>query len=144
MFKMEGKFLTNIQNRKVMDDSGNKDKENQNIHMWKRQNGLNQQWDIVYSDQWKGEPTKGQLNKRFGMYVQRPFYIVSRMRGGRNLDLIGRNFVIKTRNGRNSQEWWFDQKSLTIKSKAFNQSWDIKSAGKTADMQVWSTSSGWW
>jgi hypothetical protein len=41
MFKMEGNFLTNIQNRKVMDVSGNRDAENQNIHMWKKHGGLN-------------------------------------------------------------------------------------------------------
>jgi hypothetical protein len=38
---MEGKFLTNIRNRKVMDVSGNRDKEGQNIHMWKKHGGLN-------------------------------------------------------------------------------------------------------
>ena len=54
-----------------------------------------------------------------------------------------RNMVIKTRNGRNTQTWWFDQKSLTIRTKLNNQSWDIKSAGKTNDMQIWSTNSGW-
>jgi hypothetical protein len=34
-----------------MDVSGAKDRENQSIHMWKRHNGLNQQWDIVYVDE---------------------------------------------------------------------------------------------
>jgi hypothetical protein len=143
MFRMKGKFLTN-EKGKVMDVSGNKDKENQNIIVYKRHGGRNQQWDVIYKDQWKGEPTKGQLNKEYGLYVERPFHIISRMRSGRYLDLIGRNFVIKTSNGRTSQQWWFDQKSLTIKSKSNNQSWDIKSAGKTKDMQVWSTNSGWW
>jgi membrane carboxypeptidase/penicillin-binding protein PbpC len=51
--------------------------------------------------------------------------------------------VIKTPNGRNTQTWWFDQKSLTIRTKLNNQSWDIKSSGKTNDMQIWSTNSGW-
>jgi hypothetical protein len=141
---MNGRFLTNIKNNKVMDVSGNKDAENQNIHMWRRHGGLNQQWDVVYADQWKGEPTKGQLNKEYGMYVERSFHIVSHLGRKRFLDLIGRNFVIKTRNGRNTQVWYFDQRSLTIKSRSNNQSWDIRSAGKTRDMQVWSTNSGWW
>jgi membrane carboxypeptidase/penicillin-binding protein PbpC len=62
----------------------------------------------------------------------------------RYLDLINnRNFVIKTPNGRNTQKWYFDQASLTIKTRLNNQSWDIQSAGKTNNMQVWSTNSGW-
>jgi membrane carboxypeptidase/penicillin-binding protein PbpC len=90
------------------------------------------------------EPKKGELNTRFGLYVERPFYIVSALPDGRYLDLINnRNMVIKTRNGRSTQTWYFDQASLTIKTKLNNQSWDIKSAGKTNDMQVWSTTSGW-
>jgi hypothetical protein len=32
---------------------------------------------------------------------------------------------------------------LTIRTRYNNQSWDIKSAGKTNDMQIWSTNSGW-
>jgi hypothetical protein len=100
MFRMEGKFLTNIRNRKVMDVSGNRDKEGQNIHMWKKHGGLNQQWDIIYANEWKRDPKKGELNRDFGLYVERPFYIISRMTSGRYLDIIGRNLVIKTTNGR--------------------------------------------
>jgi hypothetical protein len=51
--------------------------------------------------------------------------------------------VIKTQNGQKGQIWWFDQQSFTIKTKINNQSWDIKSAGKTNDMQIWSTNSQW-
>ena len=87
---------------------------------------------------------KGELNKKFGLYVERPFYIVSALSSGRYLDLINnRNMVIKVNNGRNTQQWYFDQKSLTIKTKYNNQSFDIKSAGKTNNMQIWSTNSGW-
>jgi hypothetical protein len=32
---------------------------------------------------------------------------------------------------------------LTIRTRYNNQSWDIKSAGKTNQMQIWSTNSGW-
>jgi hypothetical protein len=144
MFRMSGLFLTNIRNNKVMDVSGNRDKENQNIHMWKKHGKTNQQWDVVYADQWKGEPKKGELNKEYGLYVERSFYVVTRLGSGRFLDIIGRDFVIKTRNGRKSQQWYFHQQSRTIKSRTNNQSWDIKSSGRTNNMQVWSTNSGWW
>ena len=60
---MEGAFFTNFQNAKVMDVSGNSDTENRDIIMYKKHGGLNQQWDIVYADEWKGEPGKGELNE---------------------------------------------------------------------------------
>ena len=144
MFKYESPYMINWQNAKVMDVSGGKDNENANIIMYKKHSGLNQQWDVIYADQYEKEPTKGQLNKKFGLYVERPFYVVSKLKSGRYLDLINnRNMVIKTRNGRKTQIWWFDQKSLTIKTKLNNQSWDIKSSGRTNNMQIWSTNSGW-
>ena len=73
---MEGAFFTN-EKGKVMDVSGNLDAENRNIIMYKKHGGLNQQWDLIYADEYKGEPVKGELNERFGLYVERPFYIVS-------------------------------------------------------------------
>ena len=74
----------------------------------------------------KPEPKKGQLNEEFGLYVERPFHVVSQMTGGRYLDLIGRNLVIKTPNGRKTQSFWFDQRSKTIKSSQYTGwSWDI-------------------
>jgi hypothetical protein len=67
------------------------------------------------------------------------------MKSNKYVDLINnRNFALKTSNGRNTQVWYFHQQSLTIRTKLNNQSWDIKSSGKTNDMQIWSTSSRWW
>jgi len=67
------------------------------------------------------------------------------MKSNKYVDLINtRNFALKTPNGRNTQVWYFHQQSLTIRSKPHNQSWDIKSTGKTNDMQIWSTNSKWW
>jgi hypothetical protein len=58
-------------------------------------------WDVIYVDEWKGEPGKGELNEDFGLYVERPFYVVSALASGRYLDLINnRNMVIKVPNGR--------------------------------------------
>jgi hypothetical protein len=127
-----------------MDVHGGVDAENRNIIVWNKHGRINQQFDVVYRTEWEEEPTKGQLNIRFGLYVERSFYIISRMTSGRYLDLINnRNMVIKTQNGRKTQEWYFDQRSLTIKTRLNNQSWDIQSAGRTRNMQVWSTNSGW-
>jgi hypothetical protein len=78
---------------------------------------LNQKWDIVYVDQWKAAPGKGELNEDFGLYVERPFHIVSQLASRRYVDIIDRrNIVIKTPNSYDTQVWYFDQKSKTIKS----------------------------
>jgi len=98
----------------------------------------------MYVDEWKGEPQKGELNEKFGLYVERDFHVVSQLPDNRYLDLINnRNMVIKTRNGRRTQVWYFDQRSLTIKTRLNNQSFDIQSSGRTNNMQIWSTNSQW-
>jgi len=144
LFRMKGAFLTVEKENKVADIQSGLDNENRNILMWNKHGKINQQWDIIYVDEWKPEPKKGELNDDFGMYVDRDFFIVSQMPDHRYLDLLGnRNMVIKTPNGRKTQTWYFDQKSLTIKSRQNNRSWDITSAGRTNNMQVWNTNSGW-
>jgi hypothetical protein len=84
------------------------------------------------------------LNEEIGLIVERDFYVVSQLPGHRYLDLINnRNMVIKVPNGRNTQKWYFHQQTLTIRTRLNNQSWDIKSAGRTNQMQIWSTNSQW-
>jgi hypothetical protein len=143
MWRIDGAFIVN-EHGKVLDVQGGYDAENRNVLAWNKHGKINQQWDVVYADEWKGEPGKGELNEEFGLYIERPFYIVSALDDSRYLDIVNnRNMVIKTPNRRNTQTWWFDQKSYTIRTKLNNQSWDIKSAGKTDDMQIWSTNSQW-
>jgi len=94
---------------KALDVDGGQDVENRNIIVWNKHNGLNQQWDIIYADEYPEEPKKGELNKEFGLYVERPFYITSQLGENRYLDVINnKDMVIKTKNGRTSQIWWFD------------------------------------
>jgi hypothetical protein len=135
-----------IQNQKgkVFDVQGGVDAEDRYILAWKRHGKVNQQFDIIYADEWKRDPIKGELSPDYGLYVDRTFYVVSHMSGRRYLDVVNnRNMVIKTRNARKTQLWWFDQRSRTIKTRYNNQSWDIKSSGRTNEMQIWSTNSGW-
>jgi type IV secretory pathway VirD2 relaxase len=144
MWYRRGLQITN-ERKKVFDVQSGQDVENRNIIAYARHGKINQQFDVVYADQWKGEPGKGELNKYFGLYVERDFYIISQMGARRYLDLINnRNMVIKTQNGRKTQRWYFHQQSLTIKSRAINQSWDIQSNGKSAEMRIYTTSSQWW
>jgi hypothetical protein len=110
-----------------------------------RNSKVHQRFKVVYVDEYEKEPTKGQLNKKFGLYVERDFFIVSALPAGRYLDVINnRNFVVKTPNGRKTQIWYFHQQSLTIRTRYNNQSFDIRNSGRSSDMQIWSTNSGWW
>jgi len=144
MFRYNNGFLIN-EHGKVMDVSGNVDKESRNVIMYKKHGKINQQWDLIYADEYPAEPIKGELNKEFGLYVERDFFIVSQMPSNRYITVIdNRKMVIKTPNGRKEQLWYFDQKTKTIKTRLNNQSFDIKSSGRTRDMQIWSTNSGWW
>jgi hypothetical protein len=121
------------------------DVENRNIMVNPKHGRIEQQWDIVYADEWKREPIKGEFNSDFGLYVERDFHIVSALGAHKYLDLISnRNIVIKTPNGRKTQNWYFDQKTLTIKTRYNNQSFDIVSSGRGVNMQIWSTNSNWW
>ena len=81
---------------RVLDVAEDLDREDQRVMMWKLHNAANQQWDIVCTE--IAEPKKGELNEDYGLYVERPFYIISALPKGRYLDLVENNLVIKVRN----------------------------------------------
>jgi hypothetical protein len=90
------------------------------------------------------EPGKGELNKEYGFYVERPFYVISMCGEKRYLDVIGRNVVVKTPNEFDSQVWYFDQRTKTIMNTLYkNKSLDIQNSGSTRNLQIWSTNGGW-
>jgi len=144
MFRMKGAFLTVERENLVADIHQGLDTENRNIIMHAKHGGLNQQWDIVYVEDWKPEPKKGEMNEQFGFKVDTDFYLESQLPSHRYLDVIGRNLVIKTRNGRRTQLFYFHQPTLTVRSRNNNQSFDIQGSGKQKNMQIWSTNSNWW
>lgn len=75
------------------------------------------------------------MNKDWGFKIDTPFYVISNLPDGRYLDILGNNMVIKRRNGFDSQKWFFDQKTRTIKSvRTPSKSWDIQNAGKNVNM----------
>jgi hypothetical protein len=127
-----------------MDVSGGYDRENRNIIMYRKHNGLNQQWDIIYVDEMPAEPKKGEMNKDFGFKVDSDFHVVTKMNSGRYLDRIGNDVVLKTANGRNTQTWYFHQKSRTIRSRYQNYSFNIAGNGGSHNLGVTSTNSYWW
>jgi hypothetical protein len=144
MFRYRGGFLQN-ERGKVMDVHGNRDEEHRNIIVWNKHGRTNQQWDLIYADAYPKDPKKGELNKDFGLIVERDFYMVTHMRSGRYIEVVdGRNLVIKTRNGRNTQKFYFHQQSLTIRSRSNNQSIEITNNGSKPNLRTGSTNSKWW
>jgi hypothetical protein len=130
---------------KVVAVQGGYDAENRNIVVENKNGKVHQRWRVIYVDEYEKEPTKGQLNKKFGLYVERDFFIVSQLPDNRYLDLINnRNMVIKIPNGRRTQRWYFHQQSLTIRTRYNNQSFDINGNGGRSEMRIWSTNSNWW
>jgi hypothetical protein len=120
MFRVQDSYIVN-EKGKVIEVQGDLDAENRNIAVGNKNGKTGQRWRVVYADEYEKEPTKGQLNKKFGLYVERDFYVVSAMDSHRYLDLINnRNMVTKIRNGRKTQIWYFDQRSLTIKTRLNN------------------------
>jgi len=144
MWKYNNGFMVN-EHGKVLDAEGGKDWDGTRMVAWNKNNGKHQQFDIIYVDEYPKEPKKGELNEKFGLYVERPFHIVSAMPARRYLDIIGYDLAIKTPNGQPNQMWWFDQKTLTIKNKKHSSySVHIDGNGKSQKMKVTSTTSKWW
>jgi len=101
MWELNGNYINAVDHKnKYLNVQGKTDSEGRHIQANENKNGqIHQQWDVIYVDQWKGEPTKGQLNEEFGLYVERPFHVISAMNSHRYLEVINnRNMVIKTRN----------------------------------------------
>jgi hypothetical protein len=144
MFRLkDGHYITNEKGT-VMTVQGS-DNENDLIITEPRKDKVSQRFRVVYVDEYEEEPKKGELNKKFGLIVEEDFYIVSMLPSGRYLEVPdNRNMMIKTRNGRRQQVWYFHQQSLTIRSRINNQSFDITGSGKSNNMQIYNTNSKWW
>jgi len=112
--------------------------------MWNRHNGLNQKWKIVYADT-VTEQTKG-LNKDFGFFVNRPFYIRSRLPSGRMAECqSGIVYQKRWRSGNTSQQWFFDPTTKTIRNQR-NKNWSLEipyNQYKGGQMRCTSTNSRW-
>lgn len=68
LFRYQDGFFVN-DHGKVLDIQGSVDTENRNLQMVTKTGKINQQWDLIYADQYPEEPKKGELNKDFGLYV---------------------------------------------------------------------------
>jgi hypothetical protein len=66
------------------------------------------------------------------------------LNNNRYVDLISNRAVIKTPNGRSSQDWYFDWYTKTIKNAQTGKSMNIDNNGKGRNMIMMNTNSKWW
>lgn len=112
MWKYEGANFVNVHTKKVFDVSGGQDSEAQNVIAYKRHNAANQRWSVVYLDKVHAAPKKG-LNKSFGLFINRPFFIVSSM----PMERVAQDATWVTTGNKSTnpnQLWRFDITSKTI------------------------------
>ena len=129
---MNGPYFTNLKG-KVLSVGSDVTHDTHMRHV--RVLGLNksrpeQKFEILYLDQWKRDPVKGELNRDFGFRVDVDFHIVSELASRRYVENYDSKPAIKTPNGRPHQRWYFNQATRTIKSRATNQSIAIQSNGR--------------
>jgi hypothetical protein len=140
----------NPTNDKVLDVTSSKDDEGQAVIMMNRNgnkaNNANQRWKIIYLDKAEAIRTKG-FNKEFGMHINRPFYIRSRMPMQRVIECHGANnvWLKRWRKNARAQQWYFDEVSKTIKNNNWkSHSLDIQSNGGSSNIRCTTTNSRWW
>jgi hypothetical protein len=66
---------------------------------------MSQRWSIVYVDEDKAAPKKGDYMQDLGFYALRPFYIESQAGGNRFVSLMGNNAVINPQTGEVNQKF---------------------------------------
>jgi hypothetical protein len=81
---------------------------------------MNQKWEIKYLKETSGikirKSEKFVFNKSFGLYVNRPFRILTNMKSRRVLTSIKNNVVLANTDAAAAQYWIFDPSTNTIES----------------------------
>jgi len=107
-FNLDGKFIRNERGL-VLDVSGSKDRDGQNVIVWKKngENSLNQHWQVSYVD-----PDTVQN----GIIPDKPFRILTKMRSARAITRSGDNVVIRdvSNGSAKDQIFVFDSETGTI------------------------------
>jgi len=139
-------YVTNEKNGKVLDVAGHRDRQHNNIGAYRKHGGLNQQFELIYVDEFPEPPRDGEMAEDWGFRIGVPFHVKSELGSGKHLDIIGRRMVIKTpAETRKTQSWYFDYRTRTIKN-YYQKGWsfDIVNSGRTNRFQAYNTNSGWW
>jgi hypothetical protein len=107
----------------------------------------NQRWKVVYVDAADKVETEG-LNNEFGLYVNRPFYIRSRLPMKRIAECQGASNVFLKRWRKNvaAQQWVFDPVRKVIRSNYWkNYIMQIPGNGAQNELRMTATiNSRWW
>jgi hypothetical protein len=148
IFKYQGNYFVNVgKDEKVLDVKDAKDEEGQAVVVSEMKQAKNQQWNVVYLDKADKDRTKGR-NDDFNFYINRPFHMVSRLPLKRVIESIGANNMVIKRytKGRLAQQFWFDEKSKTIRSQQWkNYCVEIQSNGGSTNVRMTSgITSRWW
>jgi len=133
-----------VKNNKVLDVAGGRDVEPTNVQVWKKNGSKAQSWKVTYTSDLKIQ-TKG-LNKEFGLEIERPFYIVSKMWLNRVVECVGAsNLVLKARRGNyKGQQFFLDDKTQTIVSAQWkDRSITIQSNGRSNNLYMTTTNARW-
>jgi len=149
---LEGDVIYNVIDRikgknRVLDVSGGRDVEGNKVQVWKKNGSKAQSWKIVYYSDAEKYQEKG-MNKDRGLFVNRPFYIVSKLVMERAVEFVGGgNLVLRTmlygRNG-HAQHFFLDAKTQTIKSNTWkNKSLNIEGNGNSRNLYMRSTNARW-
>jgi hypothetical protein len=135
-------------NKKVLDVYQKKDVEGQKCIVYRRHNGWNQRWRIMYLDakNYQKERSSG-FDKGYGFYINRPFFFRSRMPMRRIIELVPWYARLRKYHDsrRKQQTWRFDRKSNTIQNMNWkNYSLDVHNNGRGPYLRVQTTNSRWW
>jgi hypothetical protein len=121
-----------------------RDLERSDVKAIKKSGSMSQKWTIVYVDEYQ-ETKDGELDKHYGFIAKKPFHLVSTLPDGRYLDIIGNQIVIKKRNGFNSQQWYWDPRTKSIKSvKTNSRSMTINGNGRHNSIGLFHSGGHWW
>jgi hypothetical protein len=125
---VNGKLINAMFAKKAIEVAGNNDREGQNIQIGLSNSNYSQKWFIVYvgSEDDKPTPKKGDYVQDFGFYALRPFYLESQAKDGRFMTNTGSGRQISEpklaeRSGEETQMYYFDPNTNTIKSVQFDK-----------------------
>jgi hypothetical protein len=94
IFKYQGNMFINVgKDGKVLDVSGSRDVEGQAVQVHGNNGGKNQKWNVVYLDKAPKVKNTG-MNEEFGFFMNRPFYLQSRLPMRRVAECVGANNVV--------------------------------------------------
>lgn len=110
--------------KKSIQVQGNSDKKDQNIIIAEYNMNKGTTWKIHYTDEsvttttTKKTTVSGEYkyNTNAGLFVMRPFRIVSRLESKRLMAVKGQNVVVMDRSLDNSQVFYFTEKNNCIRS----------------------------